>query len=184
MRPPMSNATTTKGAKEKKYLDVGGDGRHDPFTVIKQLVMLMGPVLPIVLTTVIVKITNRFYTAFVAVLNNFNVLHTLKLTDPIEAINATFTYVLIFTLLHNILHCTRRTSGRCVTFGLLTLVHSGIFNTLHHLAPTGLRNHSHNSLVSLVATSVRTLRIFCTRAVSPVYVTFVYIVNVANFIND
>lgn len=92
--------------------------------------------------------------------------------------------VVIVTILQKVLRCIRRCYGRFVTFGLLTVVHRGIFTSLEGLYPTGLRNESGKGLVSVVAASVRLLRIFCTRAVSPVTVTALASVVVMVFVKE
>lgn len=79
----------------------------------------------------------------------------------------------MYTLVHNNVHCTRRFVGRGITFHLLTLFHTGTFTTLHHLTPTGLTNGNGNSLVTLIAASIRLLRVFFTRAVDPIIVTVI-----------
>ncbi len=157
--------------------------RKNRFVVIKGLIVLAGPLLPVLLSTVILGVLGYLSAIFLIVFSAFALLDILDY--KIATLSASGIFLggmILFAVLRGVLRYGEQLSGHYLAFKLLAILRDKVFQTLRKLTPAKLETRDKGNLISLITSDIELLEVFYAHTIAPVIIAVITSIFMAFFI--
>ena len=157
--------------------------RHrSPFAIVRRLIVLVKPMLPIMLAAVIMGVAGHFCATFITIFGGFALLRAAGLPSPVGTVGAAFVCILVFALLRGVLRYAEQASNHFIAFKLLALVRDKVFGALRRLTPAKLEGRDRGDLISLITADIEQLEVFYAHTISPVCIAVLCVLGMTGFV--
>ena len=159
--------------------------RHrSPFAIVRRLIVLVKPMLPIMLAAVIMGVAGHFCATFITIFGGFALLRAAGLPSPVGTVGAAFVCILVFALLRGVLRYAEQASNHFIAFKLLALIRDKVFGALRRLTPAKLEGRDRGDLISLITADIEQLEVFYAHTISPVCIAVLCVLGMTGFVAD
>ena len=157
--------------------------RHrSPFAIVRRLIVLVKPMLPIMLAAVIMGVAGHFCATFITIFGGFALLRAAGLPSPVGTVGAAFVCILVFALLRGVLRYAEQASNHFIAFKLLALIRDKVFGALRRLTPAKLEGRDRGDLISLITADIEQLEVFYAHTISPVCIAVLCVLGMTGFV--
>ncbi len=157
--------------------------RHrSPFAIVRRLIVLVKPMLPIMLAAVIMGAAGHFCATFITIFGGFALLRAAGLPSPVGTVGAAFVCILVFALLRGVLRYAEQASNHFIAFKLLALIRDKVFGALRRLTPAKLEGRDRGDLISLITADIEQLEVFYAHTISPVCIAMLCVLGMTGFV--
>ena len=157
--------------------------RHrSPFAIVRRLIVLVKPMLPIMLAAVIMGVAGHFCATFITIFGGFALLRAAGLPSPVGTVGAAFVCILMFALLRGVLRYAEQASNHFIAFKLLALIRDKVFGALRRLTPAKLEGRDRGDLISLITADIEQLEVFYAHTISPVCIAVLCVLGMTGFV--
>ena len=157
--------------------------RHrSPFAIVRRLIVLVKPMLPIMLAAVIMGVAGHFCATFITIFGGFALLRAAGLPSPVGTVGAAFVCILVFALLRGVLRYAEQASNHFIAFKLLALIRDKVFGALRRLTPAKLEGRDRGDLISLITADIEQLEVFYAHTISPVCIAALCVLGMTGFV--
>ena len=157
--------------------------RHrSPFAIVRRLIVLVKPMLPIMLAAIIMGVAGHFCATFITIFGGFALLRAAGLPSPVGTVGAAFVCILVFALLRGVLRYAEQASNHFIAFKLLALIRDKVFGALRRLTPAKLEGRDRGDLISLITADIEQLEVFYAHTISPVCIAVLCVLGMTGFV--
>ena len=157
--------------------------RHrSPFAIVRRLIVLVKPMLPIMLAAVLMGVAGHFCATFITIFGGFALLRAAGLPSPVGTVGAAFVCILVFALLRGVLRYAEQASNHFIAFKLLALIRDKVFGALRRLTPAKLEGRDRGDLISLITADIEQLEVFYAHTISPVCIAVLCVLGMTGFV--
>lgn len=154
--------------------------RRSAWKIMSQLVVLAGPLLPIMLTAVILGVAGYLCAIFLTILAGQVLLHGiaaagygvtvslqggLLLAAPVKTLCIVMG---IMAVMRGVLHYIEQYCNHFIAFKLLAIIRHKVFAALRKLCPAKLEGRDRGNLISIITTDIELLEVFYAHTISPI----------------
>lgn len=152
-------------------------------SVTKGLLVLTGPLLPILLITVVLGVAGYLCAVFLIICGAFALLDILEYEIAAPAPPAFFTVcIVLLAVLRGVLRYGEQLSGHYIAFRLLAILRGRVFQALRKLAPARLEPREKGNLIALITSDIELLEVFYAHTIAPVLIAAITSVSMVIFI--
>ena len=155
--------------------------KRSPFAIVRRLIVLVRPMLPVMLAAIAMGVAGYFCATFITIFGGFGLLAAAGLESPIPSVGTVFVCILVFALLRGVLRYAEQASNHYIAFKLLALIRDRVFGALRHLSPAKLEGRDRGDLISLITADIEQLEVFYAHTISPVCIAVVCVVGMTCF---
>lgn len=157
--------------------------RHrSPFAIVRRLIVLVKPMLPIMLAAIIMGVAGHFCATFITIFGGFALLRAAGLPSPVGTVGTAFVCILVFALLRGVLRYAEQASNHFIAFKLLALIRDKVFGALRRLTPAKLEGRDRGDLISLITADIEQLEVFYAHTISPVCIAVLCVLGMTGFV--
>ena len=131
--------------------------KHSPFAIVRRLIVLVRPMLPVMLAAIAMGVAGYFCATFITIFGGFGLLAAAGLASPISSVGTVFACILVFALLRGVLRYAEQASNHYIAFKLLALIRDRVFGALRRLTPAKLEGRDRGDLISLITADIEQL---------------------------
>lgn len=154
---------------------------RSPLTVVRRLIVLVKPMLPIMLAAIVMGVAGYFCATFITIFGGFALLAAAGLPSPVASAGAAFGFILLFALFRGVLRYAEQASNHYIAFKLLALIRDKVFGALRRLTPAKLEGRDRGDLISLITADIEALEVFYAHTISPVCIAVICVVGMTIF---
>ena len=155
--------------------------KRSPFAIVRRLIVLVRPMLPVMLAAIAMGVAGYFCATFITIFGGFGLLAAAGLESPIPSVGTVFACILVFALLRGVLRYAEQASNHYIAFKLLALIRDRVFGALRRLSPAKLEGRDRGDLISLITADIEQLEVFYAHTISPVCIAVVCVVGMTCF---
>ena len=133
--------------------------KRSPFEIVRRLIVLVKPMLPIMLAAISMGVAGHFCATFITI----------------------FGGILVFALLRGVLRYAEQASNHFIAFKLLALIRDKVFGALRRLTPAKLEGRDRGDLISLITADIEQLEVFYAHTISPVCIAVICVIGMTCF---
>lgn len=155
-------------------------GRRSGFQIMKRLIGLVKPLLPIMLTAIVLGVLGYLCAIFLTILAGYELIHgiidllgfdvTANAHSLFAAMAPGTLFVLLVTLavLRGLLHYGEQYCNHFIAFKLLAIIRHKVFAALRRLCPAKLEGRDKGNLISIITSDIELLEVFYAHTISPI----------------
>ena len=155
--------------------------KRSPFEIVRRLIVLVKPMLPIMLAAIAMGVAGPFYATFITIFGGFGLLAAAGLESPVASVGTVFVCILVFALLRGVLRYAEQASNHFIAFKLLALIRDKVFGALRRLTPAKLEGRDRGDLISLITADIEQLEVFYAHTISPVCIAVICVIGMTCF---
>ena len=157
---------------------------RSPFAIVRRLIVLVKPMLPIMLAAIVMGVAGHFCATFITIFGGFGILRALGLASPVRTVGTAFACILVFALLRGVLRYAEQASNHYIAFKLLALIRDKVFGALRRLTPAKLEGRDRGDLISLITADIEALEVFYAHTISPICIAFICVIGMTGFVGS
>lgn len=153
--------------------------RRSAWKIMRQLMGLIGPLLPVMLLAVVLGVLGYLCAIFLTILAGQALLHGIRagvcqaapsmqggclLSVPVRTICIGMG---VMAVLRGVLHYAEQYCNHFIAFRLLALIRHQVFAALRKLCPAKLEGRDRGNLISIITSDIELLEVFYAHTVSP-----------------
>lgn len=144
------------------------DSRRTGFAIMKNLIGLIKPMLPIMFMAIVLGIIGYLCAIFLTILAGYVLLTGLS---PVEYTAGTlFTVLIVIAVARGFLHYGEQYCNHYIAFKLLAFIRNRVFYRLRKLCPAKLEGRDRGDLISVITTDIELLEVFYAHTISPILI--------------
>lgn len=163
----------TAGGKEK-------GNRRSAWKIMSRLIVLAGPLLPIMLTAVILGTAGYLCAIFLTILAGQVLLSGIAaagygMTVPLQGglfletpVKTLWIVMGVMAVMRGVLHYIEQYCNHFIAFKLLAIIRHKVFAALRKLCPAKLEGRDRGNLISVITTDIELLEVFYAHTISPI----------------
>ena len=155
--------------------------KRSPFEIVRRLIVLVKPMLPIMLAAIAMGVAGHFCATFITIFGGFGLLTAAGLESPVASVGTVFVCILVFALLRGVLRYAEQASNHFIAFKLLALIRDKVFGALRRLTPAKLEGRDRGDLISLITADIEQLEVFYAHTISPVCIAVICVIGMTCF---
>lgn len=144
------------------------DSRRTGFAIMKNLIGLIKPMLPIMFMAIVLGIIGYLCAIFLTILAGYVLLTGLS---PVEYTAGTlFTVLIVIAVARGFLYYGEQYCNHYIAFKLLAFIRNRVFYRLRKLCPAKLEGRDRGDLISVITTDIELLEVFYAHTISPILI--------------
>lgn len=151
---------------------------------MKDLIVLIKPLIPVMINTIIMGVIGFLTSIFITIFGAYGILKVFGYTEGIFTTKTVFISVIIFAILRGILRYIEQFSGHYIAFKLLALIRDKVFKTLRKLTPAKLENKDKGNLISIITSDIELLEVFYAHTIAPIMIGIITSILMVIFIGS
>ena len=155
--------------------------KRSPFEIVRRLIVLVKPMLPIMLAAISMGVAGHFCATFITIFGGFGLLAAAGMESPVASVGTVFVCILVFALLRGVLRYAEQASNHFIAFKLLALIRDKVFGALRRLTPAKLEGRDRGDLISLITADIEQLEVFYAHTISPVCIAIICVIGMTCF---
>ena len=155
--------------------------KRSPFEIVRRLIVLVKPMLPIMLAAISMGVAGHFCATFITIFGGFGLLTAAGMESPVASVGTVFVCILVFALLRGVLRYAEQASNHFIAFKLLALIRDKVFGALRRLTPAKLEGRDRGDLISLITADIEQLEVFYAHTISPVCIAVICVIGMTCF---
>ncbi len=168
--------------------------RRNGIVIMKQLIVLIRPLLPVMLLAVLLGVLGYLCAIFLTVLAGYGLLSGLpdkmgiaELTKGMAdkgqlSLGLLGSLLILAAVLRGILHYGEQYCNHYIAFKLLAIIRHKVFAALRRLCPAKLEGRDKGNLISILTSDIELLEVFYAHTISPIAIGFLTSLVMALFI--
>lgn len=152
--------------KHENVKEKNGEQRRSGIRIMKDLIGLVGPLLPVMLVAIILGVAGYLCAIFLTILASKMVL--LGMAGEFEIIRRFGLILFGIAVLRGILHYIEQYCNHYIAFKLLAVIRHKVFAALRTLCPAKLEGRDRGNLISIITTDIELLEVFYAHTISPI----------------
>ena len=157
---------------------------RSPFAIVRRLIVLVKPMLPVMLAAIVMGVAGHFCATFITIFGGFGILRALGLASPVRTVGTAFACILVFALLRGVLRYAEQASNHYIAFKLLALIRDKVFGALRRLTPAKLEGRDRGDLISLITADIEALEVFYAHTISPICIACICVIGMTGFVGS
>lgn len=153
--------------------------RRSAWKIMGQLIGLVGPLLPVMLTAIVLGVAGYLCAIFLTILAGQVLLHGLSDISDILLIEKSRMFLItpiktlcilmgVLAVMRGILHYVEQYCNHFIAFKLLAIIRHKVFAALRRLCPAKLEGRDRGNLISIITTDIELLEVFYAHTISPI----------------
>lgn len=130
LQPPVSCTAAAGNTGRGGCLSMNKSNHRSPFAIVRRLIVLVKPMLPVMLAAIVMGVAGHFCATFITIFGGFGILRALGLASPVRTVGTAFACILVFALLRGVLRYAEQASNHYIAFKLLALIRDKVFGAL------------------------------------------------------
>lgn len=153
--------------------------RRSAWKIMGQLIGLVGPLLPVMLTAIVLGVAGYLCAIFLTILAGQVLLHGLSdvsgmlvtaksqlfLVTPVKTLCVLMG---VLAVMRGVLHYIEQYCNHFIAFKLLAIIRHKVFAALRRLCPAKLEGRDRGNLISIITTDIELLEVFYAHTISPI----------------
>ncbi|MDY3919348.1 MAG: ABC transporter ATP-binding protein [Candidatus Limivivens sp.] len=160
--------------KKKEELRV----RRSALSIMGSLIGLVKPLLPIMLSAILLGTAGYLCAIFLTILAAQAILHAPQIGGAVmfreEAflsaipVKTLFFVMILLAVLRGVLHYAEQYCNHFIAFKLLAIIRNKVFAALRRLSPAKLEGRDKGNLIPIITTDIELLEVFYAHTISPI----------------
>lgn len=154
--------------------------RRSAWKIMSRLIVLAGPLLPIMLTAVILGVAGYLCAIFLTILAGQTLLHGILAGESRAAVWISGGGLMavpvktlciamgVMAVMRGVLHYAEQYCNHFIAFKLLAIIRHNVFAALRKLCPAKLEGRDRGNLISIITTDIELLEVFYAHTISPI----------------
>ena len=156
--------------------------RRSAISLIKKLIVLVKPLLPVMLLAITLGVLGFLCAIFLTIraamiLTGSGTLsgNAIAASTPgaITFTKAAAISLIVMAVLRGLLHYGEQYCNHFIAFKLLAIIRHKVFEALRKLAPAKLEGHDKGNIIAILTSDIELLEVFYAHTISPVVIAFV-----------
>lgn len=145
-------------------------GRRSGLTIMRQLIGLVKPLLPIMLMAILLGVVGFLCAIFLTILAGYGVIQIATDIPEIMSLKMIFILIISFAVLRGVFHYGEQYCNHYIAFKLLAIIRHKVFSVLRKLSPAKLEGRDKGNLISLITSDIELLEVFYAHTISPIVI--------------
>lgn len=141
--------------------------RRSGLNIMARLIVLVGPLLPVMLVAIIAGVLGFLAAIGITVLGGYALLNGAGFNTSYET-TAIFAAIIACAVMRGALRYTEQISGHYIAFKLLAVLRDKVFQALRRLAPAKLDGKDKGNLISIITSDIELLEVFYAHTIAPI----------------
>ncbi len=142
------------------------------FSIIGRLIVLIGPLMIIMIITILMGVLGFLCSTFITVFGGFALLSIVGVSSFMN-IHTILILIIVLAFFRGILRYGEQLSGHYIAFKLLALLRDKVFKALRRLSPAKLEGKDKGNLISLITSDIELLEVFYAHTIAPVSIAVI-----------
>ncbi|MFB5761656.1 amino acid ABC transporter ATP-binding/permease protein [Paenibacillus medicaginis] len=143
--------------------------RRSGLNIMARLMVLLGPLVPIMLVTIIFGVLGFLAAIAIPILGGYLLLYGMGMDQSLNPGLITGA-VAVCAILRGLLRYGEQISGHYIAFKLLAVLRDKVFQTLRRLAPAKLEGRDKGNLIAIITSDIELLEVFYAHTIAPVVI--------------
>ena len=143
--------------------------RRSGFAIMRRLIGLVKPLLPIMCLAVILGVLGYLCAIFLTIAAGYGLLSGMMGIAGKEL----FVFMLILAVCRGLLHYGEQYCNHFIAFKLLAVIRHKVFAALRRLCPAKLEGRDKGNLISIITSDIELLEVFYAHTISPIAIGIV-----------
>ena len=153
------------------------ENRRSGLTIMKQLIGLIKPLVPIMLLAIFFGVIGFLCAIFLTILAGKSIV--MILSHQTSGLTMMITMMIVIALSRGILHYFEQYCNHYIAFRLLAMIRHKVFAALRKLCPAKLEGKDKGNLISIITSDIELLEVFYAHTISPI-VSLIMIIYIAS----
>lgn len=161
--------------------------RRSAWKIMGQLIVLAAPLLPIMLTAIILGVAGYLCAIFLTILAGGVLLQGTGIgAAPLFGLSVGGLFLVMgaAAVLRGLLHYAEQYCNHFIAFKLLAVIRHRVFAALRRLCPAKLEGRDRGNLISIITTDIELLEVFYAHTISPIAIAVLTSLVMALFIGS
>ncbi|SHJ31424.1 amino acid ABC transporter ATP-binding/permease protein [Hespellia stercorisuis] len=170
------------------------ENRRSGFQIMKSLITLVKPLLPVMCVAVFFGVIGYLCAIFLTILAGYGIIHTFLENMGVTVMFAgggpllsmslrrLFLLLVVLAVCRGIFHYAEQYCNHFIAFKLLAIIRNKVFAALRKLCPAKLEGRQKGNLISIITTDIELLEVFYAHTISPIAIAVVTSVIMTIFI--
>lgn len=158
--------------------------RRSGIRIMRRLIGLVKPLLPVMLLAVVLGTVGYLCAIFLTILAGFGLMHIAGLF-PWVSPESLFIALVVIAVMRGILHYGEQYCNHFIAFKLLAIIRHKVFAALRKLCPAKLEGRDKGNLISVITSDIELLEVFYAHTISPIAIavltSFVMVLFIGQF---
>lgn len=155
--------------------------RRSGISIMSKLIVLLGPMVPVMLVTILFGILGYLAAISITVLGGYMLLHAMGLNEALP-LGLLAGMIAACAILRGVLRYVEQMSGHYIAFKLLAVLRDKVFAVLRRLAPAKMEGKEKGNLIAIITSDIELLEVFYAHTIAPVVIGIVTSTLMAVFI--
>lgn len=147
------------------------ENRRSGLTIMKQLIGLIKPLVPIMLLAIFFGVIGFLCAIFLTILAGKSIV--MILSHQTSGLTMMITMMIVIALSRGILHYFEQYCNHYIAFRLLAMIRHKVFAALRKLCPAKLEGKDKGNLISIITSDIELLEVFYAHTISPIAIAVV-----------
>lgn len=147
------------------------ENRRSGLTIMKQLIGLIKPLIPIMLLAIFFGVIGFLCAIFLTILAGKSIV--MILSHQTSGLIMMMTMMIVIALSRGILHYFEQYCNHYIAFRLLAMIRHKVFAALRKLCPAKLEGKDKGNLISIITGDIELLEVFYAHTISPIAIAVI-----------
>ena len=147
------------------------ENRRSGLTIMKQLIGLIKPLVPIMLLAIFFGVIGFLCAIFLTILAGKSIV--MILSHQTSGLTMMITLMIMIALSRGILHYFEQYCNHYIAFRLLAMIRHKVFAALRKLCPAKLEGKDKGNLISIITGDIELLEVFYAHTISPIAIAVI-----------
>lgn len=147
------------------------ENRRSGLTIMKQLIGLIKPLVPIMLLAIFFGVIGFLCAIFLTILAGKSIV--MILSHQTSGLTMMITMMIVIALSRGILHYFEQYCNHYIAFRLLAMIRHKVFAALRKLCPAKLEGKDKGNLISIITGDIELLEVFYAHTISPIAIVVI-----------
>ena len=147
------------------------ENRRSGLTIMKQLIGLIKPLIPVMLLAIFFGVIGFLCAIFLTVLAGKSIV--MILSHQTSGLIMMMTMMIVIALSRGILHYFEQYCNHYIAFRLLAMIRHKVFVALRKLCPAKLEGKDKGNLISIITGDIELLEVFYAHTISPIAIAVI-----------
>ncbi|WP_025680795.1 amino acid ABC transporter ATP-binding/permease protein [Paenibacillus massiliensis] len=144
--------------------------RRSGLNIMSRLIVLLGPLVPVMLVTIVLGVLGFLVAIAITVLGGYLLLYGIGLGDSSLQPGYLMLAIAACAVLRGLLRYGEQLSGHYIAFKLLAVLRDKVFHALRRLAPAKLEGRDKGNLIAVITTDIELLEVFYAHTIAPIVI--------------
>ncbi|WP_281678856.1 amino acid ABC transporter ATP-binding/permease protein [Eggerthia catenaformis] len=147
------------------------ENRRSGLTIMKQLIGLIKPLIPVMLLAIFFGVIGFLCAIFLTILAGKSIV--MILSHQTSGLTMMITMMIVIALSRGILHYFEQYCNHYIAFRLLAMIRHKVFAALRKLCPAKLEGKDKGNLISIITGDIELLEVFYAHTISPIAIAVI-----------